>query len=223
MHMLLPAIAGLLAAVVAPSVYAQVNPFAPHAVPAGPIWDQADAEQKCPALALTEKSVWTGQWWTTIPGSMSVCELIPAVMIQAWGSNGQNTGTCVFSNTGGYYLEACDSGRAAQLFAFDTNGPGHPIRQRRIDGTGNLDECLTVPVQVAPWAAGTWVARRPCNGTDYTSKLWRWTNGVNLLAVDSPQSETCLVADGITYLPPRLILGSCTDPQRTQWSVIIAK
>lgn len=217
------ALAAILFTLVPLSAFAQSNPFQPRAVPAGPIWDQADAEQKCPALALTDKSVWTGQWWTTIPGSMSVCELVPAVMIQAWDSSGQNTGTCVFSGTGGYYLETCDSTHASQLFAFDTNGPGGPIRQRRVDATGNLDECLTVPAQVSPWTPGIWVARRPCAGTDYTSKLWRLTNGVNLLATESPQSATCLVANGISYLPPRLILGACSDPQRTQWAVILAK
>ena len=42
---------------------------------AGPIWSQSDAEQKCPQVATKNGGVWTGQWHTTVPGRMSVCEL----------------------------------------------------------------------------------------------------------------------------------------------------
>ncbi len=41
----------------------------------GPIWNQADAENKCPAKAREVRGEWTGQWWTTQPGRMSVCEI----------------------------------------------------------------------------------------------------------------------------------------------------
>lgn len=44
-------------------------------VEAGPIWNQADANNKCQALARKHSSRWTGQWRTTVPGKMSVCEL----------------------------------------------------------------------------------------------------------------------------------------------------
>lgn len=40
-------------------------------VPTGPIWDQADAESKCPNVCAG--LVWNGQWTTTEPGVMSVC------------------------------------------------------------------------------------------------------------------------------------------------------
>lgn len=42
---------------------------------AGPIWNQADANGKCAALARRENAEWTGQWRTTQLGVMSVCEL----------------------------------------------------------------------------------------------------------------------------------------------------
>ena len=42
---------------------------------AGPIFNQADANLKCPALAKRENAEWTGQWRTTQFGVMSVCEL----------------------------------------------------------------------------------------------------------------------------------------------------
>lgn len=53
----------------------QRPPAGVRAVEAGPIWNQADAEVKCPRLANTERATWTGGWWTTQQGVMSVCEL----------------------------------------------------------------------------------------------------------------------------------------------------
>jgi hypothetical protein len=44
-------------------------------IEAGPIWDQADAEQKCNNLARAQSQLWTGVWYTTVAGKMSVCEL----------------------------------------------------------------------------------------------------------------------------------------------------
>lgn len=62
----------------------QIRP-APHPAPrpglmtrnieAGPIWSQSDAEDKCPRLAAEAQGQWTGQWRTTVPGQMSVCEV----------------------------------------------------------------------------------------------------------------------------------------------------
>ncbi len=42
---------------------------------AGPIWNQFDAERKCPDVARRAGAKWTGQWKTTRPGQMSVCEV----------------------------------------------------------------------------------------------------------------------------------------------------
>lgn len=44
-------------------------------VKAGPIWSQSDAEHKCPKAARANGAYWTGQWWTTKPGRMSVCQV----------------------------------------------------------------------------------------------------------------------------------------------------
>lgn len=41
----------------------------------GPIWSQLDAEDKCPRAAADARGRWTGQWRTTVPGQMSVCEI----------------------------------------------------------------------------------------------------------------------------------------------------
>lgn len=44
-------------------------------VEAGPIWNQADAEVKCPRIAAEARGRWTGQWRTTEVGRMSVCQI----------------------------------------------------------------------------------------------------------------------------------------------------
>lgn len=44
-------------------------------VEAGPIWNQFDADRKCPDVARNGGGKWTGQWKTTQPGRMSVCEI----------------------------------------------------------------------------------------------------------------------------------------------------
>ena len=53
-------------------------------VNAGPIWNQQDANTKCPATCGAGYGAWDGQWWTTVWGEMSVCEcLAPAFDINA--------------------------------------------------------------------------------------------------------------------------------------------
>jgi hypothetical protein len=41
-------------------------------VQAGPIWNNADAQQKC-VQTCENKGGWNGNWTTTVPGQMSVC------------------------------------------------------------------------------------------------------------------------------------------------------
>lgn len=41
---------------------------------AGPIWNNEDANTKCPATCHEKGfASWTGMWWTTVWGQMSVC------------------------------------------------------------------------------------------------------------------------------------------------------
>jgi FtsP/CotA-like multicopper oxidase with cupredoxin domain len=40
---------------------------------AGPIWDNNDAQQKCPQVCTARDTTWNGQWVTTQPGQRSVC------------------------------------------------------------------------------------------------------------------------------------------------------
>ena len=64
--------AAMLGLALPPGVSAQTQKTA---VDAGPIWNQADAEEKCPQVAASYGGVWDGQWRTTVPGTMSVCEV----------------------------------------------------------------------------------------------------------------------------------------------------
>lgn len=41
---------------------------------AGPIWNNADAQTKCPAVCISHDRSWNGNWVTTQEGRMSQCE-----------------------------------------------------------------------------------------------------------------------------------------------------
>lgn len=43
-------------------------------IEAGPIWNNADARNKCPGICYGNGLSWSGQWHTTVQGQMSVCE-----------------------------------------------------------------------------------------------------------------------------------------------------
>ena len=43
-------------------------------IEAGPIWADQDANNKCPQVCASRGGQWTGQWRTTQPGRMSVCD-----------------------------------------------------------------------------------------------------------------------------------------------------
>lgn len=45
---------------------------------AGPIWNNGDAQNKCPTTCSSYASAWNGQWTTTVPGQMSVCGCVPS-------------------------------------------------------------------------------------------------------------------------------------------------
>jgi hypothetical protein len=42
-------------------------------IEAGPIWNNDDAQTKCPNVCQQQGAQWTGQWVTTVQGKMSVC------------------------------------------------------------------------------------------------------------------------------------------------------
>ena len=40
---------------------------------AGPIWNNDDAQTKCPVVCASYGGTWNGQWTTVVEGKMSVC------------------------------------------------------------------------------------------------------------------------------------------------------
>ncbi|MCP4383896.1 MAG: lectin MVL [Hyphomicrobiales bacterium] len=45
-----------------------------HNYNAGPIWNNADAQTKCPPVCISHNQTWTGNWHTKVQGKMSVCQ-----------------------------------------------------------------------------------------------------------------------------------------------------
>ena len=46
----------------------------PVDIPAGPIWNQSNAQQVCPTTCQSNRGTWTGQWRTIVPNQTSVCQ-----------------------------------------------------------------------------------------------------------------------------------------------------
>ena len=48
-------------------------------IPAGPLWNNDDAQKRAPFIAAAHLGKFTGQWTTVVPGKMSVIEVeLPA-------------------------------------------------------------------------------------------------------------------------------------------------
>ncbi|WNG58742.1 hypothetical protein F0U59_31415 [Archangium gephyra] len=45
----------------------------PQNIEAGPIWNREHAAERCPQVCASLGG-WTGEWWTTVQGEMSVCQ-----------------------------------------------------------------------------------------------------------------------------------------------------
>jgi hypothetical protein len=46
-----------------------------YPIDVGPIWNAADASDKCRRVAREVDGEWTGQWWTLVVNKDSVCEI----------------------------------------------------------------------------------------------------------------------------------------------------
>ena len=53
-----------------------VDDISAQDVDAGPIWNNNDAQTKCPVAAAAVNGTWNGQWRTTVEGEMSVCGIL---------------------------------------------------------------------------------------------------------------------------------------------------
>jgi hypothetical protein len=52
---------------------AELNQALPNEIQAGPIWNEGDAQKKCPNVCAQVQQPWSGLWRTTVWGQMSVC------------------------------------------------------------------------------------------------------------------------------------------------------
>lgn len=62
----------------------------PEPVEAGPLWNNNEAQQVCPDVCRDADGKFTGQWRTTIPGQMSVCDCAELRLEEAgplWNNN----------------------------------------------------------------------------------------------------------------------------------------
>jgi len=66
-------LAGLLLVAVFVSVLLSVFPVRAKDISAGPIWNNMDAQNKCPSVCARERGTWNGNWHTVVPGRNSVC------------------------------------------------------------------------------------------------------------------------------------------------------
>lgn len=44
-------------------------------IKAGPIFNNNEAQAKCPSVAAAVGGTWNGNWVTTVPGETSVCNI----------------------------------------------------------------------------------------------------------------------------------------------------
>ncbi len=116
-------------------------------VEAGPLWNQQDATNKCPQLCAP--TVWTGQWWTTRQGQMSVCEcdnvrstpLPPPLPPQAYDAeagplwnqgeaNQRCPAVCAPGTWNGQWRTVV-AGKRSVCGCVPPQGPGVEVRERR--------------------------------------------------------------------------------------------
>ncbi len=105
---------------------AEVNQPLPNEVQAGPIWNERDAQGKCPSVCAGVSQPWNGFWRTTVWGQMSVCSCGPAAAIAIPGGGGtacsapatQDCGGCAVTCPAGKHA-ACKQG---ERFSADTPG-----------------------------------------------------------------------------------------------------
>jgi Mannan-binding protein len=68
---------------------AEMNQPIPNEIRAGPIWNEGDAQKKCPNVCAQVRQPWNGLWRTTVWGQMSVCSCggaAPAAMPSGAGT-----------------------------------------------------------------------------------------------------------------------------------------
>ncbi|WP_437943623.1 mannan-binding lectin [Sorangium sp. So ce281] len=142
------------------------------ALEAGPIWSTSDAQTKCPNVCNPQNMNWNGQWWTTVPGAMSVCECAPrpAAVVQAGP---------IWSNT--HAQTQCPNTCAAYSSATKWNGQWWTT----VPGQMSVCECADKPpASVSQEAGPIWSnadAPSKCPAACGTNRTWngQWSTTVS--------------------------------------------
>lgn len=166
-------------------------------VQAAPIWNNADAKQKCPSLQSRYNSeIWRGSWTTTAWGKMSGCWLEglqaqqlkeQKVQARVYDSRKKYTDKCLGNTFKSVGQDICNPYDTEQVFRFDFSDTGGSELKRRNASTG-VEECLVVgqATKGGPIVAGDTVSYRECNPANDSYKLWMWDAAGNL----KPKSNT---------------------------------
>jgi Mannan-binding protein len=72
------------------TILGAATPATARDVKAGPIWNNEDAQVKCPVAAAAVGGAWNGQWTTTIQGKESVCGVVHLKKSRRTEVNGRN-------------------------------------------------------------------------------------------------------------------------------------
>ena len=107
---------------------AEINQPLPNEIQAGPIWNEGDAQAKCPNVCAQARQPWSGLWRTTVWGQMSVCSCGAFGPNAAATSGGAGTAcTAPATEDCGGCSVACPAGKQASCkqgarFSADTPG-----------------------------------------------------------------------------------------------------
>jgi hypothetical protein len=116
-----------------------------RSIEVGPIWNQMDADRKCPKAAHREGGTWTGQWRTTRPGTMSECD-IRFERRSGW-------------NTGGSHVIGTYNGGGGSHVSGTYNGGGHGVRSIEVGPIWNQMDAERKCPDAARKAGGIWTGQ----------------------------------------------------------------
>ncbi|MDM8566969.1 mannan-binding lectin, partial [Candidatus Halobeggiatoa sp. HSG11] len=162
---------------------------------AGPIWDQSDAQDKCPTVCGDKNADWNGHWHTTIQGEMSVCNCSQDSVVltdnQCMASYSSETGIatfpCVYApgNADGEYFNVEMAKMSEEGYIFNVSGS--------TELTSTLQSsCL------ATYSSGAGEVTFPCvsvanadsTGTVYEVPMTQATGGELSFTVDETNLKT---------------------------------
>lgn len=105
---------------------AEMNSPLPNEIKAGPIWNEGDAQKKCPNVCAQASLPWSGLWRTTVWRTMSVCSCGGSA--QAVTPSGAGTSCSASANAAcGGCSVACPPGQQALCKEGEDHGVTSPL------------------------------------------------------------------------------------------------